>query len=102
MSEPQSSTGSPAEKVKQFPTTAGIYLMKDAQAPGHLRRQSQEPAQRGPARIFTRPPAGDRRICDWIGEVADIEFLAADSEVDALLDGSAAGQGHSAQVQPRP
>ena len=34
---------------------------------------------------FHKTATGDRRICDWIGEVADIEFLAADSEVDALL-----------------
>ena len=34
---------------------------------------------------FQKTAADDRRICDWIGEVADIDFLAADSEVDALL-----------------
>ena len=38
----------------------------------------------GPALTFTRRPRR-QRICDWITEVADIEFLAADSEVDALL-----------------
>ena len=32
MSEPQASaTILPADKVKTFPTTAGLYLMKDAQ-----------------------------------------------------------------------
>ena len=31
MSDRSSSTSCPAEKVKQFPTTAGLYLMKDAQ-----------------------------------------------------------------------
>jgi excinuclease ABC subunit C len=34
---------------------------------------------------FHKTAAGDRRICDWIAEVSDIDFLAADSEVDALL-----------------
>ncbi len=34
---------------------------------------------------FHKTATDDRRICDWIAEVADIEFLAADSEVDALL-----------------
>ena len=38
-----------------------------------------------PSSYFHKNASGDRRICDWIGEVADIEFLAADSEVDALL-----------------
>src|SRR5439155_707954 len=34
---------------------------------------------------FHRTAADDRRIKVWIGEVADIDFLPADSEVDALL-----------------
>ena len=34
---------------------------------------------------FHKTAAEDRRICDWIGEVADVDYLAADSEVDALL-----------------
>ena len=52
---------------------------------GHLRRQGEEPAQPRRRRTSTRRPREDRRICDWIGEVADVDFLAADSEVDALL-----------------
>ena len=34
---------------------------------------------------FHKGASGDRRICDWIDEVADIDFLAADDEVNALL-----------------
>src|SRR5436190_5411 len=34
---------------------------------------------------FHKTSAEDRRICDWISEVADVDYLAADSEVDALL-----------------
>jgi excinuclease ABC subunit C len=34
---------------------------------------------------FHKAATEDRRICDWIAEVADVEYLAADSEVDALL-----------------
>ena len=34
---------------------------------------------------FHKGAGGDRRICDWIDEVADVDFLPADSEVDALL-----------------
>ena len=36
---------SPAEKVKLFPTTPGLYLMKDAHGAGDLHRQGQESAQ---------------------------------------------------------
>ena len=46
------------------------------------RRRTSAP---GPGRTSTRRAAEDRRICDWIDEVADIDFLPADSEVDALL-----------------
>jgi excinuclease ABC subunit C len=34
---------------------------------------------------FHKAATEDRRIADWISEVADVEYLAADSEVDALL-----------------
>ena len=34
---------------------------------------------------FQKTAADDKRIKDWIGEVVDADFLAADSEVDALL-----------------
>ncbi len=82
--KPSSSTVSPSEKVKQFPTSPGLYLMKDAQ--GRViyigKAKNLAPA---PARTSTRAPAEDRRICAWIDEVADVEFLPADSEVDALL-----------------
>jgi excinuclease ABC subunit C len=34
---------------------------------------------------FHKAASEDRRIADWVAEVADVEYLAADSEVDALL-----------------
>ena len=34
---------------------------------------------------FLKAAVDDRRIAEWIGEVVDIDFLVADSEVDALL-----------------
>lgn len=60
----------PREKVKTFPTTPGVYLMKDAQGPGDLRRQGGQPPQprvqllhqcrrRRPA--HRRPGPGNRR-----------------------------------------
>jgi excinuclease ABC subunit C len=84
MPEPPPSTLTPAEKVKQFPNTAGIYLMKDAQ--GRVLYVGKAKNLRARAgSYFQKTAADDKRICDWIGEVADIEYLAADSEVDALL-----------------
>ncbi len=85
MSEsPAQLTTGAAEKARQFPSTPGVYLMKDAQGrviyvgkAKHLRNRASS--------YFQKTAAEDRRICDWIGEVADIDYLAADSEVDALL-----------------
>ena len=84
MSDSQSATVSPAEKVKQFPTTPGIYLMKDAQGRVIYVGKATNLRSRASS-YFHKTATGDRRICDWIGEVADVDFLAADSEVDALL-----------------
>ena len=75
---------SPADKVKQFPTTPGVYLMKDAQGRVIYVGKAKNLRSRAGS-YFHKTAADDRRICDWIAEVADIDFLAADSEVDALL-----------------
>jgi excinuclease ABC subunit C len=84
MSESPTVAVSPAEKVKQFPTAPGIYLMKDAQ--GRVIYVGKAKNLRGRvSSYFHKAAADDRRICDWIAEVADVEFLIADSEVDAML-----------------
>ncbi len=84
MSDSPSATIPPAEKVKQFPTVPGIYLMKDAQGRVIYIGKAKNLRSRAGS-YFHKTAGGDRRICDWIGEVADLEFVAADSEVDALL-----------------
>jgi excinuclease ABC subunit C len=73
-----------AEKVRQFPTAPGVYLMKDAQGRVIYVGKAKNLRSRAGS-YFQKTAAGDRRICDWIGEVAEVDFLAADSEVDALL-----------------
>ena len=62
----------------------GVYLMKDAQGRVIYVGKAKNLRSRAGS-YFHKTAADDRRICDWIGEVADIDFLAADSEVDALL-----------------
>jgi excinuclease ABC subunit C len=84
MSETSAATLSPAEKVKQFPTTPGLYLMKDAQGRVIYIGKAKNLRSRASS-YFHKGAAEDRRICEWIGEVADVEFLVADSEVDAVL-----------------
>jgi excinuclease ABC subunit C len=74
----------PAEKVKQFPAAPGVYLMKDSQGrvlyigkAKHLRNRASH--------YFTRAAAEDHRTADLVKLIADIDFLPADSEVDAVL-----------------
>src|SRR6476469_1094371 len=74
----------PAEKVKSFPTTPGVYLMKDAQGRVIYVGKAKNLRSRA-ASYFQQTTADDPRIRDWIGEVADVDFLQAESEVDALL-----------------
>ncbi len=74
----------PAEKIRGFPTGPGVYLMKDAQGRVVYVGKAKNLRARAGS-YFQKTAADDKRIKDWIGEVVDADFLAADSEVDALL-----------------
>src|SRR6516165_10876487 len=75
MSQPESTaTLVPAEKVKQFPTTPGLYLMKDAQGRVIYVGKAKNLRARAGS-YFHKTAAHDRRICDWIEEVADLDHL---------------------------
>lgn len=77
-------TASPAEKVRAFPTSPGVYLMKDAQGRViYIGKAKNLRARAGS--YFQKSSADDPRIKDWVGEVVDVDFLSAESEVDALL-----------------
>jgi len=74
----------PREKVRQFPTTPGVYLMKDDK--GRVIYVGKAVNLRNRAgSYFTKAAAVDRRTADLVPEIRDIDFLEADSEVDALL-----------------
>ncbi|HWE40846.1 MAG TPA: excinuclease ABC subunit UvrC [Isosphaeraceae bacterium] len=74
----------PAEKVRGFPTGPGVYLFKDAQGRVIYVGKAKNLRARAGS-YFQKTAADDPRIRDWIGEVVDADFLAAESEVDALL-----------------
>ncbi len=79
-----STTMPPGEKVKQFPTTPGVYLMKDAT--GRVLYVGKAKSLRNRAsHYFTKAAAEDHRTRDLVPLIADIDFVPADSEVDALL-----------------
>ncbi len=74
----------PGDKVKQFPTSPGVYLMKDTRGRVIYIGKAKNLRSRASS-YFLKAAAEDLRIRDWIGEVADVDFVASDSEVDALL-----------------
>lgn len=74
----------PREKVREFPTTPGVYLMKDGR--GRVLYVGKAVNLRSRASsYFTSAAAIDRRTADLVREIRDVEFISADSEVDALL-----------------
>src|SRR5437870_1834011 len=74
----------PAEKVKQFPTAPGVYLMKDGE--GHVLYVGKAKNLRyRAAHYFTQAALEDHRTADVVKLVADIDFLPSPSEIDALL-----------------
>jgi excinuclease ABC subunit C len=73
-----------AAKVRTFPQTPGVYLMKDAA--GRVIYVGKAKNLRARAGSYFLQAAGlDRRTADLVREIADIEYLDAESEVDALL-----------------
>jgi excinuclease ABC subunit C len=80
----ESSAALPAEKVKQFPAAPGVYLMKDSQ--GRVLYVGKAKNLRNRAgHYFTKAATDDPRTCDLVKLIADIDFLPAETEVDALL-----------------
>lgn len=75
---------SPRAKVRKFPTTPGVYLMKDKS--GRVIYVGKAVNLRSRARsYFLAAAAVDRRTCDLVPEIADIDCIQTDSEVDAIL-----------------
>lgn len=75
---------SPEQKVRQFPTGPGVYLMKDAQTRVIYVGKAVNLRSRAGS-YFTNAAASDRRTTELVTEIADLDFIETDSEVDALL-----------------
>ncbi len=80
-----SDTSAVKEKVKSFPDAPGVYLMKDAR--GHVLYVGKATSLRKRVMsYFTGSPGDDRpAIPKMISEVEDVDFVPAESVVDALL-----------------
>lgn len=75
---------SPREKVRAFPTTPGVYLMKDSQGRVIYVGKAVNLRSRASS-YFTATAEVDRRTADLVTEIADLDYIEAESEVDALL-----------------
>jgi excinuclease ABC subunit C len=86
MTEPDlpSPPSDPREKVKTFPVTPGVYLMKDSLGRVIYIGKAVNLRSRAGS-YFTQQATVDRRTSELVPEIADIDFIPVDSEVDALL-----------------
>jgi len=74
----------PIARVREFPQTPGVYLMKDSAGRVIYVGKAKNLRARAGS-YFLKAAAEDRRTADLVREIADIDFIAAESEVDALL-----------------
>jgi excinuclease ABC subunit C len=73
-----------AEKVRSFPPTPGVYLMKDAAGRVIYVGKAKNLRSRAGS-YFLKAAAEDSRTAGLVREIRDIDYLDAESEVDALL-----------------
>ncbi len=74
----------PAEKVRTFPQRPGVYLMKDAAGRVIYVGKAKNLRARAGS-YFLKAAAEDRRTADWVPDIDDVEYIEAESEIDALL-----------------
>jgi len=79
-----SDSSAAAAKVRSFPQTPGVYLMKDAVGRVIYVGKAKNLRARAGS-YFLKAAEQDRRTADLVREIRDIDYLEADSEVDALL-----------------
>jgi excinuclease ABC subunit C len=81
--EPQDNSFA-AGKVRDFPQSSGVYLMKDAAGRViYIGKAKNLRARAGS--YFLKAAAEDSRTALLVQEIRDIDYLPAESEVDALL-----------------
>ena len=73
-----------AAKVRTFPQTPGVYLMKNESGVVIYVGKATNLRSRAGS-YFLKAAAEDSRTAPWIGEIADVDYLDCESEVDALL-----------------
>ena len=75
----------PREKVKTFPTSPGVYLMKDERGRVIYIGKAKNLRSRAGS-YFLAAAAHDQRTANLVREAYDIDFVETESQVDALLN----------------
>jgi excinuclease ABC subunit C len=75
---------SAAEKVRDFPHSPGVYLMKDSLQRVIYIGKAKDLRNRAGS-YFHKSATDDPRIAAFLPEIADIDYIQTESEVDALL-----------------
>jgi excinuclease ABC subunit C len=73
-----------AEKVRKFPETPGVYLMKDVAGAVIYVGKAKNLRDRASS-YFVRTAESELRTSYWVDEISDIDYIECESEVDALL-----------------
>ena len=73
-----------AAKVREFPRTPGIYLMKDAAGRVIYIGKAKNLRSRAGS-YFLKAAQAEKRTATWVPEIADIDYVECESDVDALL-----------------
>jgi excinuclease ABC subunit C len=73
-----------AEKVRSFPHAPGVYLMKDAAGRVIYVGKAKDLRSRAGS-YFLKAAAEEQRTAKLVQEIRDIDYLEAESEIDALL-----------------
>jgi excinuclease ABC subunit C len=73
-----------AAKAKTFPQKPGIYLMKDAAGVVIYVGKAKNLRSRAGS-YFLKAAQEEIRTASWVSQIADVDFIECESEVDALL-----------------
>jgi excinuclease ABC subunit C len=71
------------EKLKEIPSSPGVYLHKDAA--GKVIYVGKAKNLRSRVRSYFRARPFDRKTDALVGQIADLEFIITDNEVEALI-----------------
>ena len=71
------------EKLKEIPPSPGVYLHKDAA--GKVIYVGKAKNLRSRVRSYFRARPFDRKTDALVGQIADLEFIVTDNEVEALI-----------------